>query len=141
MAAARSSVLPASIAPSLFRADRGMGCSCSTVFRGDAPDFFEGRHSFNRLVDSGHAQRLHSFGHGLILDHRRRRAFDDETPDRFAHRQRFDDRQSSYIRMQRNVEAKSTPMSLRAATWLMRARSYSSGSSTVTTLYCRFFSS
>src|SRR6267378_5922649 len=74
-----------------------MKCSCSTVFRGDAPDFFEGCHPFNRLVDTGHTQRFHSFGHALVLDHTCGRAFDNETADRFAYRQRFDDRHPSEI--------------------------------------------
>ena len=47
------------------------------VLSGDTPDFLKRCDSLHRLVDADHAQGFHSFGNGLILDHRGGSALDD----------------------------------------------------------------
>ena len=49
------------------------------------------------FLDAHHAQRLHSFIDSLVLDHDRGCALDDQTPDRFRNRQRFDNREPAEI--------------------------------------------
>src|SRR2546428_748504 len=67
------------------------------ILRGYAPDFLEGRCALESFVDSRHAQSLHAFADGLILDHRGGSALDDQTSDRFADRKRFHNREPSEI--------------------------------------------
>src|SRR2546421_4755743 len=67
------------------------------VLRRNAPDFLERRHALESFVDSDHAQRPHAFADRLVLYHRGGRALDDQTPDRLAHRQRFNERHPAEI--------------------------------------------
>ena len=67
------------------------------VLRRDAPDFLQRSDSLERLVDSHHAERSHPFADRLVFHDRGRCALDDEPANRFAHRQRFDDRHPAKI--------------------------------------------
>src|SRR5205807_8707728 len=62
----------------------------SMVLRCYAPDFLKRGYAFQRLFDSDHAQRFHSFHDRLLFNHRCRTALNDEPPDRFTHGKRFD---------------------------------------------------
>src|ERR1700674_2804844 len=59
------------------------------VLRRDSPHLFQAGHALERLVNSDHPQSFHSFGDRLIFNRRSGRAFDDQTPDRFALRKCF----------------------------------------------------
>src|SRR2546421_6789526 len=67
------------------------------VLRRYAPDFFERGYAFEGFLNSHRSQSFHAFGDRLIFDHRGRRAFDDQSADRLAHRQCFNQRRPSEI--------------------------------------------
>src|SRR2546430_711889 len=67
------------------------------VLRRYSPNFFKRSHAFERLLDSHHSQSFHSLRDCLVLDHRSRSAFDNQSPDRFAHWERFNQRRTSEI--------------------------------------------
>src|ERR1700674_1694115 len=60
------------------------------VLRRDPPDFFERRDALERFIDSHHPQGPRPFADRLVFYHGGGGTLDNQTADRFAHRQRFD---------------------------------------------------
>ena len=67
------------------------------VVGGVFEDFFQSRDAFAGFFDADHAEGFHSFGDGLIFDHRRGGALDDEAANLFRNGKDLDDGYPSHV--------------------------------------------